>query len=249
MYRRIVSTCIAVLIVGAVVAESRAGNGNPGVIPPHAKAYGLTYGEWSVDWWKWLIGIPAAENPGLDETGEFGDIDQDGPVWFLVGLFGSGEVTRSVTVPAGKALLFPLYNWVWWAPDDLGTAEFVADHLGFTPEEIAAMTDEELIRLISNFAAGEPEMTCTVDGQPLQNLLGYHADSPAFRFLDTTLLDEFGVPISQPNLAVAAGYWIMLAPLPVGEHTIQWTTHATHSLPDFDTDLDVTYHITVVPRK
>ena len=40
------------------------------------------------EWWKWALGIPAAENPILDETGEFADVDQSGSVWFLAGNFG-----------------------------------------------------------------------------------------------------------------------------------------------------------------
>ena len=243
---------LVLALLGCVLTTSlapAARNDNPAVLPPHANAYGMSYGEWSEEWWKWAVGIPAAQNPGLDETGEFGSVGQEGHVWFLAGLYGSDEVERTVTVPAGKPLFFPLYNWVWWAPDDLGTAEFLAVHLGFTPEEIALMTDEELIRLAASYTAGEPELTCTVDGRELQNLHQYYAESSAFQFLDTDLFDDFGIPISQPNLAVAAGYWVMLAPLPVGEHTIHWAAHGRHSVPAFDGDLVVTYHINVVPRK
>ena len=111
------------------------------------------------------------------------------------------------------------------------------------------MTDEELIRLLANYTAGEPELTLTIDGRPMRDLLQYDADSPAFSFLDTDLRDDFGAEISQPNLVVSAGYWIMLPPLPVGEHTIHWTVTARHSIPVFDTDLDVTYHVNVAPRR
>jgi len=39
------------------------------------------------------------------------------------------------------------------------------------------------------------------------------------------------------------GFYVMLKPLPVGEHTL--TLHG--EFPSFDVVLDVTYHLTVVP--
>jgi hypothetical protein len=58
-------------------------------------------------------------------------------------------------------------------------------------------------------------------------------------------LDDLEIPIdADNNLSVAAGYWIMLAPLSHGEHTISFTVDAEHSF--FGPfDLDVTYDITV----
>jgi hypothetical protein len=43
--------------------------------------------------------------------------------------------------------------------------------------------------------------------------------------------------------AVADGFWIMLAPLPVGEHVI----HFRGATPDFETE--VIYDLTVAPRR
>jgi hypothetical protein len=40
------------------------------------------------------------------------------------------------------------------------------------------------------------------------------------------------------------GFYVMLKPLPVGEHTL--TIHG--EFPSFDVVLDVTYHLTVVPQ-
>ncbi len=92
---------VLVLAFGAAVIPAAARNVNPRVIPIHAKPYGMTYGEWSAAWWSWAVGIPAATNPILDVTGEFGDIDQEGPVVFLAGSFGA-TVERALTIPRGK---------------------------------------------------------------------------------------------------------------------------------------------------
>ncbi len=241
--RRTVSVVVILAIVfGSALVQAKK-NENPRVLPINSTPYGMTYGEWGGAWWAWAVGIPAATNPILDATGDDGDIDQEGSVWFLAGTFG-GPAVRTLTVPPGKSLFFPLVNSLWWAPDDLEFAAFVVDtELGLDPDDF---TDEELITLVAIFQVtfDELEMTCTVDGVELSNLEDYFAVSPGFPITDTDLLDDLGAAISQPNNAVAAGYWIMLAPLSHGEHTIEFTVEAEHSF--FGTfGLDVTYDITV----
>src|SRR5207245_1119877 len=96
------------------VPTQRAGaasNPNPGVLPPNSHAYGKTYGGWSAAWWQYVLSQPASSNPLVDTTGARCGVGQSGPVFFLVGAFGSGKTTRDqCTVPAGKALFFPLVN-------------------------------------------------------------------------------------------------------------------------------------------
>ena len=41
-----------------------------------------------VQWWDWILGIPASNSPVLDETGEDCAVDQRGPVWYLAGFAG-----------------------------------------------------------------------------------------------------------------------------------------------------------------
>jgi hypothetical protein len=223
---------------------------NPGIAPPQSKTHGMSYGEWSAAYWKWALGIPAAQNPILDETGEFAEIDQEGQVWFLAGNFGNDAdnpfTERTITVPTGKSLFFPLVNYVYWAPDDLPLAITVAESLGFDPEEFSA---EELLAILANYSLNElSELTLTIDGVQVQDLERYLTLSPGFTAGDTDLLDDFGVDPDGHELFVAAGYWIMLRPLSVGEHTIQIMATVDDSpLGLFTTD--VTHHITVSPRK
>lgn len=229
---------------GAIALDlASARTNNPRIVPIQSLRHGMTYGEWAGAWWAWAVGIPAATNPILDATGEFGDIDQEGSAWFLAGTFG-GPAERTLTIPPGKSLFFPLLNSLWWAPDDLESAAFAVEvELGLNPDDF---TDEELIALAAIWAVtfDELEMTCTVDGVELSNLEQYFAESPGFQITDTDLTDDLGTPISQPNTAVAAGYWIMLRPLPIGEHTIRFTVDADDlSLGPFN--VDVTYYITV----
>jgi hypothetical protein len=51
--------------------------------------------------------------------------------------------------------------------------------------------------------------------------------------------------IGAPQPGVADGYWIMLAPLKVGQHTLHFT--GTEEFPEWDWafTVDVTYYLTV----
>ena len=58
-------------------------------------------------WWRWALETPASENPLTDTTGQFAAVNQSGRVWFLAGNPG-GTTARTITVPSGKALFFPI---------------------------------------------------------------------------------------------------------------------------------------------
>ena len=60
-------------------------------------------------WWKWVLAIPASQNPIFDQTGADCGLGQNGGVWYLAGTTG-GAVTRTCTIPAGKSIFFPIIN-------------------------------------------------------------------------------------------------------------------------------------------
>jgi len=206
---------------------AKKGNPNPGVLPVHANAFGTTYGELAIEWWIWAYSAPAGQSPIEDETGEFGHLGQEGKVWFLAGNSG-GQTIRAVTVPAGKALFFPIINmsWVPWQSDP--------------------PTTEDEARGFLNWAMGLDgiELSCTIDGVEVQDVAGYRAESPTIAF--PILEGSVGQAVTgwdEPGLywpAMTDGYWLLLAPLSEGEHVIQFSgTHPWWSL-------DVTYVLTVV---
>lgn len=217
---------IVPVVLACVLATSPApaSGHNPGVLPPHARAFGRTYGEWAAAWWQWVFSIPAASNPQLDETGEFCHLGQSGRVWFLAASFGFGTWERECEVPVGKGLFFPIVPAVFWAPEDGAT--------------------EKAVRAEANAAMdGVTFLECTVDGVPLKNLFDYRAESPAFTLPDTLLVD-FGFDEGDRFPAVADGYWIMLAPLSRGKHVINFRMAITKG-PFAGAEHDVTYFLTV----
>jgi hypothetical protein len=177
------------------------GNPNPGVLPPHAKPHGMSYGEWAAEWWTWALNCPADQCPVMDTTGEFAHVNQSGSVWFLAGTF-LGEATRTCTVPAGKSLYIPLINSMWNGDD---------------PEEEDALREG-----VNDALDAVTELYCTINGEPLEELFAYRADSPLFDFPVTegSFADLFMDVGEYPS--VAGAYAVLLAPLPPGEYIIEF---------------------------
>src|SRR2546426_9180027 len=76
---------------------------NPGVLAINGQVGGLTYGQWSARWWQYAFSVTTFANCPVEPSGQ---------MWFLAGTTG-GPATRSCTVPAGKNIMFPLFNVEW----------------------------------------------------------------------------------------------------------------------------------------
>lgn len=196
------------------------------VFPADSKPYGLTYGQWAAKWWQWSYSIPEENNPIKDTTGKDCAINQSGPVWFLAGTAG-GSAERTCTIPEGKAIMFPIINW---SCDAVTNPSF--------------KTEAELAKCASPYQ--HVSMEVSVDGNKINDLENYKTFSPLYNF---TMAEgnDLGLPAGTKNEAVSYGYWIMLEPLIVGTHDIQFkgiVTDFTVTAPStFITE--VTYHLNV----
>ncbi|HBP64057.1 MAG TPA: hypothetical protein DD730_07265 [Desulfosporosinus sp.] len=185
------------------------------------KPFGKTWEEWTADWWRWALSIPKDRNPGYDETGQKSNANQVDPnVWFLVGTYG-GSAERSFSIPAGKALLFPIINF---------TTSYA--------EEPALKTESELILRAKTDIDDITHKEASIDGLKLVQVDRYRVSSQPF---DMTLPENnvFGAKAG-PTRAVSDGYWIFLKPLSMGEHTI----HAAGSCSSGKTKVNAIWHIT-----
>jgi hypothetical protein len=211
-------------------------SGNPGVLPPDSHPFDASYGQWAARWWKWAYSIPVSVNPLFDETGAQIATGQSGKVWFLAGVINvSGTAERTGTIPAGKALFFPILN-------------YEADNL--CPPIVPPLDPAGLRALAkSNIAPINPAtgLEADVDGRPIRDLKDFHEKSPVFSvtFPDNNVFQFFGcnVPAGTYTPFVDEGYYVMLKPLSVGQHTIHF--HGDIPAP-VNFSLDITYHITVV---
>jgi hypothetical protein len=210
-----------------------ANSGNPGVLPPQSHAFGKTYAQWTVAWWQWMLSTPSSSNPVFDETGANCEIGQSGPVWFLAGTVNE-SATRTCTIPTGKALFFPILNV---EADYPCPAEY-----NFEPAPGQSL--EDFLTESAKAWLQVRALNVEIDGVPLQNLFGYRVTSPLFTFTGNTSLTHWDPCITgEPQPAVSDGYWIMLAPLSAGNHTLHFHGAATSWGTDFD--VDVTYNLTV----
>jgi len=230
-FRRFVAVvALLVLVLSAFAAPAgAAGNPNPGIAPPDSHPHGSTYGEWNARWWQWAVSVPVPVNPVLDTTGAHCAEGQSGQVWFLAGTFG-GSATRSCTISAGKALLFPLVNCEA-SNADTGPGNFTIDQL-------RAFCANPPTGVLGN------TLTASIDGVALTNLTSYRAISPLFNYTipNDNLFQHFGIPLSAGTYGptVADGFYLFVNPLPPGKHVIHFSSAGI-------TNLDVTYNLTILP--
>jgi hypothetical protein len=196
-----------------------------------AEAQTRNEGELTAQWWQWVLGIPASENPLLDETGEDAGVGQPykgNKVFFLCGVFNAtGTAERSITVPQGTAFFFPLVNFVY------------SDLKGRGRDRANNPTVPGIYDIVGELADGVDSVYVTVDGTDLTEFSERVASPPfAIRLPDDNLT---GDPAGVYTPAVADGYWFYLPPLKKGTHTLKFGGSAF----DGGFVLDITYDITV----
>lgn len=228
--------CVVLIAVAMALLETPtafAWNTEPHVLPPSSHPFGRTYGEWSNAWWQWAFSIPTPVNPLLDTTGAHCSEGQSGPVWFLAGPLTSGSVTRHCTIPAGKALFFPIVNAI---------ASNTGNRCG--PDVPVPQLRKELNAFIATITS----LKAQLDGENINNLqsLRVGANNPTFNITlpqnnITSLICPHELAPGTYGPSVSGGFYVMLAPLPAGSHTLHFKG-AAGSL-----TVDVTYHLTIQP--
>lgn len=210
-----------------ILAEVEGSNGNQGVFPPDSEPFGLKYSEWTTKWWQWAYSLPEDDNPVADDTGKNCANNQDGPVWFLAGSFG-GKVTRECTVPGGVGILVPIIN--------------VACDSATEPD---LDTEEELGECAKSDQDTVIEKELSVDRVEIANLDEYRFQSALFDLQ----FPENNIAGVEPQTAKAKsdGYWVLLEPLPPGEHEVHFKA-ALGDPSDVGSifAVDVLYHLTVL---
>jgi hypothetical protein len=200
-------------------------------------AYGLSYADWSAEWWQWNLEHPVDGHPSIDDEAYNVASGQSGKVWFLAtpiefGTATPTPVTRPITISAGTALFVGMFNSEWSSNEGFATEE--------EQREFANWQGDHVVNL-----------ACTLDGQPVQNLGNYRFESDQFTF---TAPDPwiFSPAPSGEGTAVADGYYVFLKPLSVGVHVLRYSGGFHFAAGEvgpepFDISADLTYVITVTP--
>lgn len=212
------------------------------LVPAPAASAAQDYGSLTALWWQWVYSQPAVEvdgtntNPVLDTTGQYAAVGQEngiGPAnkyFFLTGTFGT-DAERTVTVPEGKTLFFPIFNSERDNAVDPVTDNSVPELKALAKADIDAATTLE----------------ATLDGE---DVTIFRSTSPTFSYTlpdENTLYDAFELfgPQFEGRIkpAVADGYWAYIPPLPPGEYTLE--IHSAASSTGFS--VNVIYNLTVDP--
>jgi hypothetical protein len=212
-------------------------NTDPRVFPLDSEPFGMSYENWTIQFWRWLCSIPADRNPVTDRTGLHCGEAQVGQPLFNLAFSDMGGAERTCTLPAGQHLLIPL-NVVF-----VSFAEFPG-----------TLNDDDLHRLAEEDESSKPFIFLSVDGkdssqleliggEKLTDLKQFRVHSRAF---DVNITDNpiFGLP--GPTRAVSDGYWVILEALSPGPHQIHFKARLTNPLTDrLFYSVDVKYTITV----
>ena len=229
-------TVVSLNACPAVAANPDKDQGPP-IAPIKTSPEGQTYGRWAVEWYQWALGVPAANSPLTDTTGDNCAQRQVGKVWFLAGSISDAPVVRNCDIPAGKSLFFPLINTFYGAflndPPETQTEEFVRSHPYANctiPVDISVKIDGVEVQKPSLFFTGPSGSQSPVFNVqlPPDNLFG---------------VDETVIPELLLSPSAEQGYYLFVHSLAPGEHTIEWT--ASGCTPDqFQ---DITYNLTIIP--
>ncbi len=226
---------VMLLAGGRVRAQSsRPNNPNAAIFPVESHPLGFSLETWAENWWRWVLSIPAAQNPFLSLNSDC-SAGQGGPVFYLPPFPpGSKNLTRSCTVEHGQAVAVALSSVL---------NDFPCPDPTFHPAPGQSLFDF----LLAGAVAGNgdiAEIDVTLDGEPLSGILDYHFASHDLFFFkgDLTLqpvVDSCITGDFQP--AVMDAYLILFKPLSPGHHTITRrvvTTRGTVSGPN-TTEIEV----------
>ncbi|MBI5914773.1 MAG: hypothetical protein HY842_05305 [Bacteroidetes bacterium] len=209
------------------------GNGNSKVFPPNANMHGKSYTEWSQIWMEQFMLFDCASNPWLNPGNEL--FYTSGPVYMAAGIQAVGG-SANMTIPHGKALLFPLVNFI---NDYPCPAEWNFEPApGQSMEDFLTQATEDALSNVSI-----PSLSVTVDGDAVSNLGSFKFVTDLFYFTAHPSLAGCFDPcvVDGPEPGVAGGYYIMLKPLSNGQHTV----HYHMEIPAWGAVQDATYNITV----
>lgn len=167
----------------------------------NSKPYNISYADWTEKWWQWTYSIPWNNNPSYDDTGEYCDENQHGPVWFLTQGFGH-PVKRTCIIPQNTALLITLLN------SECSYAEFKQ-----------LKTEDELRACAKNMQDFVTGGEASINNITIPSVEKYRIQTDLFNF---TLPQHNILNLTaQTTQAIADGNWLFLKPLPAGKYELK----------------------------
>lgn len=160
-------------------------------VPADAAVADASQATWATRWWQWT-GRFDGQPPYADRDGSRCAQHQDGPVWFLAGTDGTFDAVRTCAIPADRHVFVPL---IAWAVADAGSGS------------AAPCTQKQ--QRAANFVEHVFTGLVLLDGRPVGQ----------YQRMRVAGGECFTVTTGEAAVATD-GYWLMLKPLPPGQHTL-----------------------------
>jgi hypothetical protein len=172
----------------------------------------------SAKWAKWTLEIPKRINPIIDNSGSNCAQSQtkNGRFWFLAGDFG-GSINRHCTIPQTKFIFFPIVEVTVTRDQNLSTIPKM--------QAIAKQIMDQTSRI-----------EVSLDNKTTSGLDIQRTQSIPFRYVSPS--DNILGEPPGPNIGLTEGFWVLLHPIPRGQHIIHFAGQSIISL-------DVTYHLAI----
>lgn len=197
---------------------------------------GKTYANLAAEWWLYHSDLPPGINPSTLPPGPIDcKANQRGRVWFIPSPAGFQPLEFSCTIKR-RALFFPLISQILFNdpnfPPGLSLAE-KRQFLDFNEQFLcgrAFLNGEQTSRAYPTVYIQSKAFTYESGADGMMDIFGY---------LPGEVLD---------TETVASGYFVLLPPLPHGEHTLRIVGGLGCTLEDGEPEIlivDNTYHLTV----
>jgi len=225
---RIIILCLCCFVPRAWAESTDDFNPQDWVVPVDGTVANQELSAYANAWWQWAYAMPQRDSPVRDLTGVHCAQGQEGPVWFLAGGFGSSKIERHCQIPANRHLFFPIINMIVVARPDArrSCADVKAD---------AAANNDRYVQL-----------RATLNGQRLTGLQGHRIRSDSCFDPLARVPEEFAPPSWAPS--ATDGYWLMLRPLPAGQHELSFQAFYTNQESAFGEMVqNISYTLTITP--
>jgi hypothetical protein len=215
---------IAVVAVAISVLTAASSNAYT-VLSPGSIVDGQSITNWTAAWWTRFWQAPCGPSPpsctSIDSaTGNIAAaVNNNGPVFFGPTTNGDpaqGHVTINFSVPYGTPILVPVLPF-----EDLEAAS-IDGNAPVADREAAATT------VVTGWLASvdTASLVASIDGNSVSNLSSYLEQTGYFTAGPTqadSLANFAGVSVGDDLYPIeAAGYWLMIADLSPGQHTIDF---------------------------
>jgi hypothetical protein len=229
----------SLLVVGCGGSSDDKSVSSP-LLDPSTKHYGKTYDDLAAAWVTYVTSYspPDCLDPIADTTGKNCGLYQDptSDVFLLVGSYGGPIDRTECTVPAGKALFFPLVD-SW------------GDNTGIPADKV--VSDAQVKSIVeADFAGMKPDtMHAVLDGAPIPDVQrGGISSAPYVLHVPTPpnsyTCQNVTPPVEGDFPGYVGGYFAFLSPLAAGSHTLEFGGTFGNQGGGGDTIISVQYTLT-----